>query len=510
MNILWFRRDLRLADNESVSKACSNNAEVLPCLVVDPWLFTWDEISPARLRFWFDAVCELHQQLLARNSRLILLAGNAVEAIERLSQQLIDRGHAPKLFFNRDLHVASDRERDNRVIKFCQTAKIPYEIGLSNFLQNRDNRDSWNQEYYDYVHRPLHEVPTRINTPEINDLPELSIAELAAKYGRSWKGTKVYFPGGERSANDVLDSFLDKRFPGYHWKISQPWLTQQGATSQLSPHLAWGTISIRTVYQQTKAKANEYALNSKQQFSLKAFRDRLRWHGSFTQRFYFHPEIAHQNRYPEFDDWYRNAPLDEEKQQLFQAWQAGETGFPLVDASMRQLKEMGWMNFRMRAMCATFLTINCGVSWHHGALHFMQNLVDGDLAIDNWQWQMQAGITNPLSETFRIYNPAKNLVEKDPNLEFVRFWVPELSGYSLDEIAQGAYRGETFYPEPIVDWHQTRKVNGKIVSNLRQQVRERLLLEQGTEYKQAIATRQAVDKYMESKDRQYQKIDRSG
>ena len=261
------------------------------------------------------------------------------------------------------------------------------------------------------------------------------------------------------------------------------------------------------IHQRVKAKAGEFAPNSKEQFSLKAFRDRLRWQGSFTQRFYFHPEIAHQNRYREFDDWYSNTPLDEEHQQLFQAWQDGETGFPLVDASMRQLREMGWMNFRMRAMCATFLTINCGVSWHHGARHFMQNLVDGDLSINNWQWQMQAGITNPLSETFRIYNPAKNLVEKDPNLEFVRFWVPELCGYTQEEIAQGVYRSEAFYSEPIVDWQLTRKVNGKVVSNLRQQVRARLLLEQGADHQEAIATREAVDKYMESKDRQYQQID---
>jgi deoxyribodipyrimidine photolyase len=190
MNIVWFRRDLRLADNESLSQACRNNAEVLPCLVVDPWLFEWREISPARLRFWFDSVRDLDRQLRAKGSRLILLKGRS------------------------------------RSVGFAESAEV-----------------------------------------------------------------------------------------------------------------------------------------------------------SFSQRFYLTPEISYKNRFPEFDEWYQDAPLDEEKQQLFQAWQDGETGFPLIDASMRQLKVMGWMNFRMRAMCATFLTINCGISWHHGALHFMQHLVDGDLAI---------------------------------------------------------------------------------------------------------------------------------
>lgn len=192
-------------------------------------------------------------------------------------------------------------------------------------------------------------------------------------------------------------------------------LSQLGATSHLSPHLAFGTISTRTVYQSTKAKAEELKAQPKAEFSLKAFRDRLRWHDSFTQRLYFHPEIAYTNRYREFDQLYTPSALSGAKQELFQAWQQGMTGFPLVDASMRQLKTMGWMNFRMRAMCATFLTINCGISWHHGANHYMNYLVDGDLAINNWQWQMQAGVTNPLSDTFRIYNPSKNIAEIRPS-----------------------------------------------------------------------------------------------
>jgi deoxyribodipyrimidine photo-lyase len=111
----------------------------------------------------------------------------------------------------------------------------------------------------------------------------------------------------------------------------------------------------------------------------------------------------------------------------------------MVDASMRQLKDMGWMNFRMRAMCATFFTINCGISWHHGAKHYMNYLVDGDLAIENWQWQMQAGVTNPFSDTFRIYNPTKNIEERDSDLSFIYHWIPELQGYSLPSILGGAY-----------------------------------------------------------------------
>ena len=170
---------------------------------------------------------------------------------------------------------------------------------------------------------------------------------------------------------------------------------------------------------------------------------------------------------------------------------------------MRQLKTMGWMNFRMRAMCATFLCINCGISWQHGAGHYTQQLVDTDLAINNWQWQMQAGVTNPLSGTFRIYNPNKNLEEKDGDLKFIYYWVEELRGYNLSEILNGAYLNESPYPEPILDWAQTRKTNGKIISDLRKRVKERLVAEQGVELKQAVIAKKTVDKYWENKDKQY-------
>lgn len=226
-------------------------------------------------------------------------------------------------------------------------------------------------------------------------------------------------------------------------------------------------------------------------------------HDSFTQRLYFHPEIAHTNNYPEFDEWYRPDELQGEKQELFEAWIEGQTGFPLVDASMRQLKTMGWMNFRMRAMCATFLCINCGISWHHGAQHYMNCLVDGDLAIDNWQWQMQSGVTNPLSDTFRIYNPNKNIEDRYSDLKFIFYWVPELQGYSLPEILDRAYIGESYYPSPVLDWSLTRKVNGKVVSDLRKKVKQRLLAEGGEKFKQAVATKRTVDKYWENKEQQY-------
>ncbi|MBD2578159.1 FAD-binding domain-containing protein [Oscillatoria sp. FACHB-1406] len=504
MNLLWFRRDLRLTDNEIVALAAENNASVLPFFIIDPWFYQWEDVGQARVRFLFESLEDLHKNLQRRGSYLTLFEGNAVEIIQQLTQYFLDREQSPKLYFNRDVQVEYGVTRDREIVEFYQASNLDYHLGLNHFLQLKDDRDRWFSEYYTYQRATPYTSPSNINTPPLSiPIKQLSFPQLKRKYREFWQMKKVYFKGGESRAMATLDSFLERRFEGYHWKLSRPWLAQRGATSHLSPHLTFGTISTREVYQQTKARAVQLSHIPKVEFSLKNFRDRLRWHDSFTQRLYFYPEIAYQNRYPEFDDWYTPAQLSPQKQELFQAWQDGMTGFPLVDASMRQLKVMGWMNFRMRAMCATFLTINCGISWHHGARHYMNYLVDGDLAIDNWQWQMQAGITNPLSETFRIYNPNKNIQEKDPNLRFIHHWVEELKVYNISDILAGKYLTESAYPKPILDWSQTRKINGKIVSNLRKQVKERLLAEGGEEYDNAKVAKRTVEKYRQYQEREY-------
>ncbi|MDY7023384.1 MAG: FAD-binding domain-containing protein, partial [Cyanobacteriota bacterium] len=378
-------------------------------------------------------------------------------------------------------------------------------LGLNNFLQvDGDNRSEWMNEYYTYLQQPQHPTPTTLSTPEISlSISQLTFEQLQEKYNPNPQKS-ILFTGGEESAQNTLKSWLKSRYNGYHWKVSRPQIATQGGTSHLSAHLAFGTISTRQVYQRTKARATELAKNSKAQLALKSFRDRLRWRESATQRLYYFPELADQNCYPDFDQWYSAEDLTGEKLEYFQAWQQGKTGFPLVDASLRQLKSMGWMNFRMRAMCSNFLTVICGVSWHHGARHYMNYLVDGDVAINHWQWQAQAGVTNPLSSTFRIYNPTKNLQEKDPKLQFVRDWIPELENCSDEEIRSGAISQSVDYPSPMLNYSIARKTNGKMVYKFRKQVKERLEQAKGIEYERATGLMEAVSFYWKGQEKRYQ------
>lgn len=510
VNLVWFRRDLRLRDNEAVAKATGEGVPALPFFILDPWFYEADRTCPHRNQFLFESLADLAADLHGRGSRLYLFVGSAADTFQGLARALQAQDCELQLFYNWDVQTRYGLDRDRQIERFCTAAQIPCRRGRHSFVQlQAGRRDRWRDEYYTYLREPLFEAPARLQPLPFTlpqELPQVSIAELWQQFEPHWLGGTTAFTGGATQAQATLDTFLQERFFGYHWKLSQPWLAQHGGSSHLSPHISFGCISTRQIYQQVKTRAAAFPARSKPAFALKAFRDRLRWRESALQRYYHRPQLAAENQYPEFDTWYVPGDLSAEKQELLAAWQEGMTGFPLVDASMRQLQGMGWMNFRMRAMCATFLTVNCGISWHHGAEHYMRYLVDGDLAIDHWQWQAQAGITNPLSATFRIYNPTKNLQEKDAQLKFVAAWVPELRGYQQAEILAGQNLSEGYYPPPMLDWSATRRHHGKIVSDLRKRARERLQQEGGDAFRSARNLKDASENYRKAWNGRYREL----
>ena len=475
---MWFRRDLRISDNDALWHAANAEGELLCIFTLDPHFFTMPSISPARRQFMIECLQNLDKNLRAKGGRLRLLTGDSTESMQRLLSRLLKAGYQVELYKNRDRMGAYGKAREQAVESFCAQNSIGLYNGSAYFLlDSLVPHPEWTKHYYIYQEQKQWRIPDSMNSAEIliENSSELDIDSLT-----NWvQDLGVHltaapgFHGGESSAQKTLKSFLTDRYKGYHWKISQPYFVQHGATSRLSPHIALGTISTRQINHaayQMKQRLKRDAPH--QVVSLASFLSRLRWRDSFTQRYYLQPELVEENAYREFDEHYNWQPLDKEHAAYFEHWKYGTTGFPLLDASMRQLNAQGFMNFRMRAQAVTMLTIIFGVSWQWGARYFMQKLVDGDIAINHWQWQMQAGIVNPLSPVFRIYNPDKNLRERDPKLAYIREWCPEYDDcISPDEVLKKA--------NPIVNWSERRKVNGKIISELRKQTRERLLKEEG-------------------------------
>lgn len=495
VSVIWFRRDLRLYDNESVAKACAKSKNCIFVFALDPWFFSQPEIGWLRVKFLFESLIALDTALQKHNNRLVILKGESVASLTGLLKTLRDNKYHPTLYFNHDIQVEYGRKRDEAITAYCTETNTPLTVSHNYFLLHDESQmDTWWPKYYEYQYDEQYDTPT-INELKpslekiLKTLPQINPQSIASELGISIPiPRQALFNGGEVAASHAVYSFLKDRVDGYRWKISRPYLAQLGATSLLGPHLAFGTISSRAVFQASvnyRAKLKERL--PKKAFDIATYLDRLRWRDSFTQRLWFHPELSWKNRFPEFDSIYTEEPLDDQKQEYFERWQQGKTGFPLLDAAMIQLKEDGFINFRMRAMSATFLAINCGVSWHHGARHFMNCLVDGDIAINHWQWQMQSGITNPLSPTFRIYSPTKNLRDRDNTAAYVHFWLPETRGKNVEAIIKDA--------KPMLDFSESRKRNGKIVSDLRKQVRERIIAEKGLELEGAKVAQKTVLNY---------------
>jgi deoxyribodipyrimidine photo-lyase len=499
LSLVWLRRELRLQDNEALYRACQASELVLPFYIIDPYHFGHSEASAGRNAFILESLIDLKASFSQLGGELAVFETQPLNTIKQLLQELKTEYNL-KFFYSTDIQYTYDKELEESLKALLEDLKIPYIICRNDFLLFDESKmDQWRDGYYAYLRESVYPAPTGVNSPV---LASNSQADLAKIYLRFKTHKSSLFSGGERAAHIILNSFFKQAFRGYHWKLSRPWMASQGATSHLSPHLTQGTISSRIVHQKVYELRRSLP-DEKGKFSLRAFADRLRWRDSFRQRFYFHPEWASQNRYAEFDEHYNNEPLTDKKEALFRAWCDGQTGYPLVDASMRQLKTEGWLNFRMRAMCATFLSINCGVSWHYGSLQFMNCLIDGDVGIDHWQWQMQAGVINPLVPTFRIYNPQKNLLEKDPDLLFVKHWVPELKPYNIKQILNYEYQN---YPKPLLNWSASKEQNGKIISGIRARVKERLIQSNDSEYLAALTAKKVVEKYYKGRQESYERM----
>ena len=486
LTVVWLKRDLRLADHAPFAAAADRAAEtktkngtetetagaagVIVLYLYEPAIYAHPHACPAHLVFINESLAELDRELRERGGRLTTRHGDAVAELARLhATHPFDR-----LVSHEEVGHAVSYARDRAVKAWCRTAGVAWtEFPHSGVIRGLKSRDGWAKKWTGFMSRPLIEPPAHLPgpTPPPTSAGILSPADL----GLPEPTMTDVMTGGAAVAAETLDGFLIERGAQYRTDMSSPVHAWEGC-SRMSPYLAYGNVSTRQVYQAAKARAAELrtlrdageAIEPAWFGSMKSFESRLRWHCHFIQKFEDEPDIEFHNINRAFDGLRGDRPdrpLGDVDPDTFAAWREGRTGYPLVDACMRCLSRTGWINFRMRAMLASFSSYHLWNHWKAPADFLATRFLDYETGIHFSQFQMQSGVTG--INTVRIYSPIKQVKDQDPTGVFIRRWVPELR--PLCEHAQVArYLPEpwkmptpmqrelgcmigTDYPEPVVD-----------------------------------------------------------
>lgn len=424
--IWWIRRDLRLRDNVALEAALEANERVVPVFVIDPALVSSRYVGERRKEFLFGGLRDLDRSLRERGSRLVVRQGDP----ERVLGRLLEECGAERIYVEKDVSPYA-RGRDRRI-----ASRLPLRgfWGLS-LLTPRDALKSDGKPYTTftpYLRRWRRAVETRSLTTSprfeapstrMSVHPAITSLPIPAP-GSSTEALHPFVPG-ETAAEDALARFLRRGM--YSYRETRNRLDIEG-TSRLSPYLRFGMISARRVVGAARRAIDE-APGENEAESAGSFLNELVWREFYISILYNFPEVRVESFRPE-----TRGVAWRDDEEGFQAWCEGRTGYPLVDAAMRELRSSGFMHNRARMVTAAFLTKHLLIDWRRGEEWFMKHLVDGDPAANNGGWQWAAGTGTDAAPYFRIFNPTLQAKRFDPEGRYIRRFLPERESVGQREI----------------------------------------------------------------------------
>lgn len=415
-SIWWIRRDLRLTDNPALHSA-QEVGDIIPVFILDPAFSTQ---SPRRRSFLYEGLSSLNKDLQTCGSYLAIRTGRPLDEL----RQLLQETNATAIFAEED-YTPYARKRDAQIANQLPLNLIHGQtVQHPEFVKKADGKPYTIYTPYSKVWKTLLQeiqlipAPKNINTPagiQSDPIPAFENNPL--------------FPAGEAEALRRLKRFtlesvslLTLQSPRIHQYAETRDRMDLDGTSSLSPYLRFGMLGLRQAVSAAKQTSSESR-------GAEVWLNELIWREFYIQILYHFPQVSKKA----FNASLANIPWRNNESELA-AWKNGLTGMPIVDAAMRQLKETGWMHNRARMIVASFLVKDLLIDWRWGEAWFMENLLDGDLAANNGGWQWTAGTGTDAAPYFRIFNPVLQSTKFDPHGDYIRNWVPELSGMNAKEI----------------------------------------------------------------------------
>lgn len=465
VNVVWFRQDLRLSDHKALYYALKDaeqsGANVIGLFHIHPSL---NDSFTVRHDYFFRTLEDLVNRAAEQQFPIHFITGEVEEAFQHLLDQDFT---VQSVFYNKD-EVGFGRKRDQSVTKWLEAQDIPVESFVDAHIHGAEEVHKKDGGYYK-VFTPYYRMWSSLDKPAVYSVDKKKLSELGVDFTNQFKEgekafqdllsncTKEWNHIGERSAIQRLAHFLHNKVHQYEENRDFP---AKNATSMISPYLKNGVLSPRTVYHKAMEEKEENGGESK---GLETYISEIAWRDFYNMIHYMYPNSKHE----EVSEQYQGIDWNQDED-YFEKWKEGETGYPIVDAAMKQLNTIGWMHNRLRMVVASFLTKDYLVDWRKGERYFEERLIDYDASsnIGGWQWAASTG--TDAVPYFRVFNPTRQSERFDPEGEFIKSYLPQLKDipkkYIHEPSKMSAEEQERYnckigedYPEPSVDHKTMRK-----------------------------------------------------